>query len=248
MQAWKKTSAYLRSHSWYADTLGLDYQSLRIPHFIRDIQERLHDPEGWISTPIEVVPAPKNQQWRFYHDKWEPCGNNSDKIRPLAHVHLLDQVVATALMLCLADRVETVWGDPRLSLKDEKNRSHILAYGHRLFCDRIGNELRHRWGSTKLYRQYFQDYQISLKRSKIVAEQLTDVDVDSEIAIVQSDLSNFYDRSDRKCSARNYEHLCGHRRKRLFSTCQHEFWNGNGRTRNGPKDTPGNTTYRVLVV
>ena len=47
MQAWKKTSAYLRSHSWYADTLGLDYQSLRIPHFIHDIQKRLHDPEGW---------------------------------------------------------------------------------------------------------------------------------------------------------------------------------------------------------
>jgi hypothetical protein len=37
MQAWKKTSAYLRSHSWNADTLGLHYQSLRIPHFIPEI-------------------------------------------------------------------------------------------------------------------------------------------------------------------------------------------------------------------
>ena len=35
MQAWKKTSAYLRSHSWYADTLGIDYESLRLPQFIR---------------------------------------------------------------------------------------------------------------------------------------------------------------------------------------------------------------------
>ncbi len=194
MQAWKKTSAYLRSHSWYADTLGLDYQSLRIPHFIRDIQERLQDSEGWVSTPIELVPAPKNQKWRFRHNKWEPCGNISDKIRPLAHVHLQDQVVATALMLCLADRVETAWGDPRLSPIDEIHRQHILAYGHRLFCDRVGNKLQHRWGSTKLYRQYFQDYQTFLKRPKIVAEQLDTPDNDFEIAIIQSDLSKFYDR------------------------------------------------------
>lgn len=194
MQAWKKTSAYLRSHSWYADTLGLDFHSLRIPHFIRDIQERLQNPEGWEPTPIEFVPAPKNQQWRFRHENWEPCGDISDKIRPLAYVHLQDQVVTTALMLCLADRVETALGDPRLSLIDENQRGQILAYGHRLFCDQIGNKLRHRWGSTKLYRQYFQDYQTFLKRSKIVSKQLSGKNTEFEIAIVQSDFSKFYDR------------------------------------------------------
>ena len=26
MQAWKKTSSYLRTHNWYADTLDIDYQ------------------------------------------------------------------------------------------------------------------------------------------------------------------------------------------------------------------------------
>jgi hypothetical protein len=194
MQAWKKTSSYLRSHSWYADTLGLDYQSLRIPYFIREIQERLQDPEGWIPKPIQFVPAPKNQQWRYHHNTWEPCGNIADKIRPLAHVHLQDQVVATALMLCLADRVETVWGDPRLSPIDNGQRRRVLAYGHRLFCDRIRDELRHRWGSTKLYRQYYKDYQTFLKRPKIVADQLSGIDNNFEIAIVQSDFSKFYDR------------------------------------------------------
>ncbi|MBL7178871.1 MAG: RNA-directed DNA polymerase [Desulfobacterales bacterium] len=194
MQAWKKTSAYLRSHSWYADTLGLDYQSLRIPHFISDIQKRLQDPEGWCPEPIVLVPAPKNQQWRFRHEKWEPRENISDKIRPLAHVDLQDQVVATALMMCLADRIETALGDPRLSPNDKIHRRHILAYGHRLFCDQKGSELQHRWGSTKLYRQYFQDYQTFLKRSKIVAEQLAASNNDFEIAIIQSDFSKFYDR------------------------------------------------------
>jgi len=194
MQAWKKTSAYLRSHSWYSDTLGLDYQSLRIPHFINDIQKRLQDPESWCPEPIELVPAPKNQRWGFRHEKWEPRENIADKIRPLAHVDLQDQVVATALMMCLADRVETILGDPRFSPNDKTHRRHILAYGHRLFCDRKENELQHRWGSTKLYRQYFQDYQTFLKRSKIVAEQVAGPDDDFEIAIVQSDFSKFYDR------------------------------------------------------
>jgi len=165
MQAWKKTSAYLRSHSWYADILGLDYQSLRIPKFIDEI---------WTPEPIHLVPAPKNQQWKFQGAEWKPRGNISDKIRPLAHVDLRDQVVATALMMCLADRVETNLGDPRLSPKDPENRQRVIAYGHRLFCDQKGNELQHRWGSTKLYRQYFQDYQTFLERSKIVAEPLVD--------------------------------------------------------------------------
>ena len=164
MQAWKKTSSYLRSHSWYADTLGLDYQSLRIPHFINDIQKRLQDPESWCPEPLELVPAPKNQRWRFHHEKWEPCEDISGKIRPLAHVDLQDQVVATALMMCLADRIETALGDPRLTPIDKSHRRCILAYGHRLFCDQKGGALQHRWGSTKLYRQYFKDYQTFLKR------------------------------------------------------------------------------------
>lgn len=194
MQAWKKTSAYLRSHSWYADTLGLDFQSLRIPHFIRDIQERLKEPNSWSSKPVEFVPAPKSQVWRFRNNDWEPDEDISKKIRPLAHVDLQDQVVATALMLCLADRVETTLGDPRCSPTDKKNRLSVSAYGHRLFCDRIGNDLRHRWGSTKLYRQYFQDYQNFLKRPKMVAKQLFQSNDEFEIAIIQSDLSKFYDR------------------------------------------------------
>lgn len=194
MQAWKKTSAYLRSHSWYADILGLDYQSLRIPQFIAETIESLQNPEEWIPEPIHLVPAPKNQRWEFRGDEWQPCGNIREKIRPLAHVGLQDQVVATALMMCLADRVETDLGDPRLSPDIRENRESVIAYGHRLVCDREGHELQHRWGSTKLYRQYFQDYRTFLERSQIVTEQLSAPGDDSEIAIVQSDISKFYDR------------------------------------------------------
>lgn len=199
MQAWKKTSAYLRSQSWYADTFGLDYQSLRLPQFIQEIQERLREPDSWKSKPIELVPAPKNQRWVYQDEKWEPREKNIDrKLRPLAHVDLQDQVVATAIMLCLADRVETAIGNPRLSISKAKNRQKVLSYGHRLFCDQNGNGgLHHRWGSSKLYRQYFQDYQRFLERPKIVARSLMSalsfLHTEYEIAIVRSDLSKFYD-------------------------------------------------------
>lgn len=196
IQAWKKTSAYLRTHSWYADTLEIDYESLRLPQFIKETQERLRDPENWKPKPLELVPAPKNQRWAYINDKWEPREKNIDrKLRPLAHLDLQDQVVTTAIMLCLADRVETAMGNPNLPIDKEKNRRQVLAYGHRLFCDSTDNgELLHRWGSSKLYRQYFQDYQTFLERPKMVAISVQDKDADYEIAIIQSDLSKFYDR------------------------------------------------------
>ena len=200
MQAWKKTSAHLRYHSWYADTLGLDIESLRIPEFIRQIQERLENPDSFEPKPLKLVPAPKNQRWAYVNDEWSPQEKNIDKkLRPLAHADFQDQVIATAMMLCLADRVETRLGDPRLSVAKKENRKQTLAYGHRLFCDDEGDaQLRHRWGSSKLYRSFFQDYQTFLERPKVAAKELRrnngNGEGEIEIAIVQSDLSKFYDR------------------------------------------------------
>ena len=196
MQAWKKTSSYLRTHSWYADTLGIDYQSLRIPAFLAEIQEAIDSYAHWTPQPLELVPAPKTQRWYFNESgDWIPRENldYQKKLRPLAHVALRDQVVATAIMLCLADRIETRMDDPRLAIDSEENRRRVLAYGHRLVCDDTeAGGLRHRWGSSKLYRQYFQDYKTFLRRPRVVGEDSSSPEF--EIAIVQSDLSKFYDR------------------------------------------------------
>ena len=102
-----------------------------------------------------MVPAPKTQRWRVSGSGvWEPTekGLNAARLRPLAHVALRDQVIATALMLCLADRVETLQGDPRKSVRDRTSRRQVISYGNRLFCDGDRDALRHRWGSAKLYR------------------------------------------------------------------------------------------------
>jgi len=198
VQAWKKASTYIRYHNWYSDTLELDYQSIRLPDFINELQEKLD--QGWASSPLKVVPAPKSQKWCLdENNKWKQQKgvNISNKLRPLAHVALGDQVVSTAIMLCFADRIETIQGNPEIDISTAENRKRVINYGNRLFCDYDKNgKARHRWGSSTLYRKYFSDYQTFLKRTDVVLNELQEECniADKEIVIVHSDLSKFYDR------------------------------------------------------
>ena len=197
VQAWKKTSSYIRSHNWYADTLELDRAAVDLPEFLGTLAERLAMPDRWVNVALRIVPAPKSQRWHIdpKTQMWGPAKKTKaeKKIRPLAHVALEDQVVVTALMLCLADRVETLQGDPRTPIESRVDRRKVISYGNRLFCDDHSGRLRHRWGSSKLYRGYFQDYKKFLARPEIVAESWT-VIPGKRIVIVHSDLRQFYDR------------------------------------------------------
>ena len=195
VQAWKKTASHIRYHNWFSDTLALDRVAVNLPAFLSELRKRLQSPESWRNDPLRIVPAPKSQRWRVREGVWEPVekGATSARLRPLAHVSLADQVVATALMLCLADRVETLQGDPRRSSRDLEARRQVVSYGNRLFCDAVSGELRHRWGSTKLYRAYFQDYRAFLSRPEIAAESNPATE-EKHVYIVHADLRQFYDR------------------------------------------------------
>lgn len=197
VQAWKKTANHIRYHNWYSDTLELDRTAVNLPQFLADLSQRLKAADEWVSDPLRIVPAPKSQKWRVSKEtgKWEPLdrGKTGAKLRPLAHVSLRDQVAATALVLCLADRVETLQGDPRGSIVDPAVRRRVLSYGNRLFCDESGSQLRHRWGSAKFYRAYFQDYRTFLQRPDSVADTLDDSG-HVHAVVVHSDLRQFYDR------------------------------------------------------
>ena len=198
VQAWKKTSNYIRYYNWYSDTLELDWATANLREFIDEIRDSLRIPEKWESHALRVVPAPKSQQWRVLQNtnSWQPTRHYREKVqlRPLAHVSLRDQIIATAIMLCLADRVETRQDDPKNSIRDPKRRKNISSYGNRLFCRKQPNGmLRHRWGSTKLYRRYFEDYRSFVSRPTWVAESIERKD-NQRVFIVESDLSKFYDR------------------------------------------------------
>ena len=194
VQAWKKTASNIRYHNWFSDTLALDRAAVNLPTFIGELRERLQSTESWQNDPVRIVPAPKSQRWRVRGGVWTPeKGAKSARLRPLAHVSLADQVVATALMLCLADRVETLQGDPRWSVREKELRSQVVSYGNRLFCDAIGAELRHRWGSAKLYREYYQDYRTFLSRPELAAESTPEA-AGKRVYVVHADLMQFYDR------------------------------------------------------
>ena len=61
--------------------------------------------------------------------------------------------------------------------------------------------------APKAFRQYFQDYQTFLRRPRIVTGSLDSDSPEFEIAIVQSDLSKFYDRVQPELLRRKFEQL-----------------------------------------
>jgi len=194
VQAWKKTASHIRYHNWFSDTLALDRAAVDLPAFLAELRDRLQSAETWQNKPLRIVPAPKNQRWRVQDGVWAPVeGAKSARLRPLAHVDLAEQVVATALMLCLADRVETRQGDPRWHVGDQEMRSKVVSYGNRLFCDEMNGVLRHRWGSAKLYRSYYQDYRKFLSRPEVAAESIPEA-AEGAVYVVHADLKQFYDR------------------------------------------------------
>tara|TARA_R110002126_G_scaffold29769_3_gene98056 strand:+ start:88 stop:3771 length:3684 start_codon:yes stop_codon:yes gene_type:complete len=192
IQAWKKTAAYIRYHNWFADTLELDRTAADLPKFISRLSQRLKA-GNYEAREIRIVPAPKSHTWTVDKESWKPLNKRDVKIRPLAHVSLSDQVVTTAILLCLSERVETRQGNPTSSLQHLDQRTSVLSYGNRLYCDfdPVRQTLVHRWGSTKLYRAYFQDYRSFLARPESVAESLAP---NTRSFILQTDLKQFYDR------------------------------------------------------
>lgn len=194
IQAWKKTASYIRYHNWFSDTLELDRTAVNLRDFISDISSQIRSERPLLSEPIRMVPAPKSQQWRVENDgQWKPLDGKGDaaKIRPLAHVTLRDQVIATAIMMCLADRAETRQGDPATPL-DSAELHSVVSYGNRLFSDFKNKKAALRWGSGTLYRGFYEDYQTFLARPEDVAERIHKEH--PRTLIVQSDLRQFYDR------------------------------------------------------
>lgn len=196
IQAWKKTARFIRSHNWFSDILALDLAEIDLPKFLDRLAKRLATPEAWQTAPMRMVPAPKSQPWKLNRNgKWKPT-KKPCRLRPLAHLALRDQVAATAVMLCLADDVETSQRDSRLKVSAKTPSSERpISYGNRLLCDedKYTGNLRHRWGSTALYRAYFQDYKSFISRPTTIAEELS-TDPATQTYIIHADLQGFYDR------------------------------------------------------
>lgn len=199
-QAWKKSHSYIRSHNWYADTLELDASTFNLEENINSWSEELKN-QTYKPSPMRLVPAPKGDVWGFEKVKgdwsWAPKkSSRSEALRPLAHLTIKDQVIATAIMMCVADAVETAQG----ATSDKENVSN---YGNRLFCkwDDRKTKASFRWGNSTTYSKYFQDYQRFLERSAksayLIDEHNLMFEGLNEAYEVQLDMSAFYDSIDR---------------------------------------------------
>lgn len=205
-QAWKKSHYYIRSHNWYADTLELDCSAVNLEKNIKDWSKQLQN-KTYVPSKMRLIPAPKTDNWTFYEiDKtkwmWGPCQNSDESInkdskpkelRPLAHLNIQDQSIATAIMLCLADAVET---KQRSTNPDDGHR--VWSYGNRLYCNWDGEKARFGWGNSSTYSKYFQDYQRFLQRPINKARQKqSELGADQNFYIIHLDLQSFYDSIDR---------------------------------------------------
>lgn len=203
-QAWKKANAYIRRHNWYADVLELDVSAVnldaRLKTWATDIASADYAPNA-----LRVVPAPKNCKWVFEGTDWKPKPKDKDDgvpLRPLAHLPIREQVLNTAVMLCLANAVETAQGCPELEPLEARQRG-VASYGNRLHCqwrEGVDGELSvadHSWGSSKCYSEYFEHYQKFLSRPVTVCQSLSaELRHDRELYVVKLDLKSFFDKVD----------------------------------------------------
>ena len=161
-----------------------------------------------VPYPLILIPAAKSDPWIVDQEKgWIPKALlNKDKksrkekppIRPLSHLRVRDQTRATAIMLCLADAVESAQGDCSESNFLNAQQNKVYSYGNRLYCNWDGTNAWFRWGNSSTYRKFFTDYQNFLKRpvsiGRMVANNQHDID---HVFIVNLDLTKFYDHIDR---------------------------------------------------
>lgn len=225
-QAWKKTHGYIRSFNWYADTLALDVSALTIEENAKVWAKAIQ--QGKELNLLELVPAAKSEQWELSENGWQPKKEREKSpLRPLAHLTVRDQTWASAVMMCLADAVESTQGD--CSLRNNisfanARKNHVYSYGNRLVCDwnKDGNAW-FRWGNSEIYRKFFTDYQNFLKRPLVLGREVLEQSAGSEdVYVVNLDLSKFYNTIDKSSLVARLKEISlafGHQKDEDFWEC-----------------------------
>lgn len=212
INAWKKSQQYIRSVSWYVDYLDLDRSAIELERRISHLQNKIAKKKYTLKS-LELIPAPKTKKWTFQESAidstkeklWRPIDFQEiteltqiiQPLRPLAHISIDDQTLYTALMMLIANKVETLQGDPSLSY-DNIHASSLINYGNRLHCSYKDSVANYSWGNSNVYSKFFKDYQRFLNRPKFFGKKATRLKKDDErIYELQLDFSKFYDAIDR---------------------------------------------------
>ena len=125
VQAWKKAHDYIRRSNWYADVLELDLTNADLANRLSSIAAQLKADEELKPDLLRLILAPKSQQWVIEEKQWLPTKGNKgaeQRLRPLAHLSVRDQIIATSFMILMADLVESRQGDPRVTIKKAREQ------------------------------------------------------------------------------------------------------------------------------
>lgn len=219
-QAWKKTHAYMRTHNWYADTLALDVSALGLESNAKSWAETIRSSKEKLYS-MELIPAAKSEKWVVdATDGWVPnslLDEESNKarkdkppLRPLAHLSVRDQTWASAVMLCLADAVETAQGDCSEINYFKAQHNKVYSYGNRLLCDWTDDSAWFRWGNSEVYRKFFTDYQNFLRRPVAIGRSVTEGQgEENHLYVISLDISKFYDHIDTKLLIERLKEIAG---------------------------------------
>lgn len=180
-------------------------------------------------VPVPALPVEDNQAAPPVPPMWRSL----QKLRPLAHLTIRDQTLATAVMMCLADVVESAQGDSSHSV-DKALAAGISSYGNRLQCQWTQSTPdRERalfsWGSGKTYRKFYDDYRTFLARPRNVCAQLApSVQKGFELYVVSLDIKSFFDCIDTQALLRELRVLEKNHREQFgipdHEAADEEFW------------------------
>lgn len=156
------------------------------------------------------------------------------KLRPLAHLTIRDQTLATAVMMCLAGAVESAQGDTSIQDIMLMRERGVVSYGNRLLCNWVDRPnaralAKFSWGNGRTYRQYFQDYRTFLARPRRVCSEFsTQLPPKRELYVVSLDIRSFFDRVDVSALVRELRRIEDEHRKSYGlpaqSAADEEFW------------------------
>lgn len=225
-QAWKKSHEYIRSTNWYADTFELDRSAINLESLLDDWIAEIKN-ENFAFGALKLIPAPKTDRWGFVPLKssefvvgpgpnkfglsdyeqfsnlshvWVPDEADDSKLkplRPLAHVSIRDQTIMTALMMCLAEGIETAQGDTSIAFQHVHEKG-ICSYGNRLYCHYEDGVAAFNWGNSISYSKYFADYRQFLDRPAYFGfEALQSKSENEYVYEVHLDIEKFFDKTQR---------------------------------------------------
>jgi hypothetical protein len=219
-QAWKKAHNYIRNHNWYADPLALDVSSLSLEVNVK----KWSGLSSYKPRKLELVPAAKSCEWEINSSgEWRCKESKGLKLRPLAHILIAEQTTSTAIMMCLADAVETAQGDCGEEDLYKAQRKNVYSYGNRLLCDWKNDVAWFRWGNSETYRRFFVDYQRFLRRPISIGRDVSKNHLGQDnVFVVSLDISKFYDCVDRSFLIRRLQTIAS---KYGQYKGDDEFWN-----------------------